>query len=228
MRLFELCGKDKNLSFSPFVWRTKMALAHKGLSYDSVYCGFTDKEPFTPANCKTVPVIEDNGVWIGDSWDIACYLEDNYPDTPSIFGGEVGRSLAFFMHPWSLDNLIRPMFDVVAPQIPQHLTNEDAKYFRESREKFFGHPVDDLLPHREANIEKFKKGLRPLRLTLKHQDFFSGSSPAYADYMVFGAYQWARQVGGVDFLEGEKYIKPWFEQMLDLYGGLGRKAKIGN
>ena len=155
MRLFELCGKDKNLSFSPFVWRTKMALAHKGLAYDSVYCNFTDKEAFAKAQSKTVPVLEDKGVWVGDSWKIACYLEDNYADRPSLFDGDGGRALALFMNNWAVYHLVGPMFKVLAPQIPQHLTAEDDEYFRATREKFFGHPIDDLIPHTDENTAIF-------------------------------------------------------------------------
>ena len=32
LKLFELVGTDAGRPFSPFCWRTRMALAHKGLS----------------------------------------------------------------------------------------------------------------------------------------------------------------------------------------------------
>ena len=226
MRLFELCGEDRNLSFSPFVWRTKMALAHKGLAYENIPCNFIDKEAFAQSGSKTVPVIEDKGVWVSDSWDIACYLEDNYKDAPSLFGSDEGRGLACFLNNWAGPNLILPMFYIIAPDIPQHLTTSDAEYFKNSREKFFGHPVEDLTNYKDKNLEQFKKSISPLRATLKAQKFISGNAPAYGDYIIFGAYQWARQVGSVDLLKGEKYIAPWFERMLGLYNGLGQKAPI--
>ena len=226
MRLFELCGEDKNLTFSPFVWRTKMALAHKSLTYEKVPCNFTNKEAFAQSGSKTVPVIEDGGVWVSDSWDIACYLEDNYKDKPSLFGGDEGRGLALFLNNWAGPQLILPMFRILAPDIPQYLTTVDAEYFRSSREKFFGHPIDELLSHKEKNMERFKQAISPIRATLKAQEFISGNSPAYGDYIIFGAYQWARQVSSIDLLEGEKYITPWFEKMLDMYDGLGRGAKL--
>lgn len=224
MRLFELCGEDKKLTFSPFVWRTKMALAHKKLSYENVPCNFINKEAFSQSGSKTVPVIEDDGQWVSDSWDIACYLEDKYKETASLFGGDEGRGLASFLNNWAGPGLILPMFKIIAPDIPQYLTLSDAEYFRSSREKFFGHPIEELVPHKEKNMELFKQSVYPIRATLKSQEFISGNAPSYGDYIIFGAYQWARQVGSVDLLEGERYIAPWFDKMLDMYDGLGRKA----
>jgi hypothetical protein len=37
-----------------------------------------------------------------------------------------------------------------------------------------------------------RTSLHPLRRTVERQDFISGKAPAYADYIVFGAFQWAR------------------------------------
>jgi hypothetical protein len=40
-----------------------------------------------------VPVIVDanqDGKWVNDSWAIAKYLEETYPDQPSLFGGPQG------------------------------------------------------------------------------------------------------------------------------------------
>ena len=46
MRLFELCGEDRDIRFSPFVWRVRLALAHKGLAYDCVPVRFLEKDAF--------------------------------------------------------------------------------------------------------------------------------------------------------------------------------------
>ena len=42
MKLFELVGCDKDNGFSPFVWRTKLALAHKGLEAELVPLHFSE------------------------------------------------------------------------------------------------------------------------------------------------------------------------------------------
>ena len=48
--LFELCGADPELVFSPYCWRVRLALAHKGLDWQSRPIRFTDKEPRTAWN----------------------------------------------------------------------------------------------------------------------------------------------------------------------------------
>ena len=43
-RLFELCGADDDLRFSPYCWRTRLALAHKGLPVETIAWRFTEKD----------------------------------------------------------------------------------------------------------------------------------------------------------------------------------------
>ena len=92
LRLFELVGTDKSRPFSPFCWRTRMALAHKGLSAETIPWCFTEKDAIAPHGSEKVPVLLDGDTSVVDSWTIANYLEDTYPDRPSLFGGEGGRA----------------------------------------------------------------------------------------------------------------------------------------
>ena len=43
--------------------------------------GFTEKEKIAFADSKTVPVIKDGDKPVKDSWAIAVYLDDMYPET---------------------------------------------------------------------------------------------------------------------------------------------------
>lgn len=94
LKLFELVGTDQTGPFSPFCWRTRMALAHKGLSAQSIPWCFTEKDAIAPYRSEKVPVLLDGESSVADSWAIANYLEDNYPERPSLFGGEGGRATA--------------------------------------------------------------------------------------------------------------------------------------
>jgi glutathione S-transferase len=81
MKLYELIGRDPKNGFSPFAWRTKMVLAHKGLASETIGLRFTEiKESLSFAGSKTVPVLIDRDQIISDSWNIACYLEEQYPE----------------------------------------------------------------------------------------------------------------------------------------------------
>ena len=48
LKLYELVGTDPSRPFSPFCWRTRMALAHKGLSAETIPWCFTDKAAIAP------------------------------------------------------------------------------------------------------------------------------------------------------------------------------------
>src|SRR5947209_8267978 len=87
LKLFELVGTDETRPFSPYCWRTRMALAHKGLSADSIPWRFTEKAAIAPHGSDKVPVLLDGENAVVDSWVIANYLEDAYPDRRSVFGG---------------------------------------------------------------------------------------------------------------------------------------------
>ena len=92
IKLYELVGTDPSRPFSPFCWRTRMALAHKGLSAETIPWCFTEKGAIAPHGSKKVPVLLDGDHAVVNSWTIANHLEDRYPDRPSLFGGEGGRA----------------------------------------------------------------------------------------------------------------------------------------
>jgi hypothetical protein len=57
--LYELAGAEADRRFSPFCWRTQMALAHKGLEVETVPWRFTEKDKLPQPNAGRVPVIID-------------------------------------------------------------------------------------------------------------------------------------------------------------------------
>src|SRR5436305_13104761 len=100
LKLYELVGTDAARPFSPFCWRTRMALAHKGLSADSIPWRFIEKEAFAPHGSDKVRVLLDGGNAVVDSWVIANYLEDAYPDRMSLFGRDGGRAVGRMTSVW--------------------------------------------------------------------------------------------------------------------------------
>ena len=69
--------------------------------------------------------------------------------------------------------------------------------------------------------------LAPLRSSLKVTGFLGGEAPNYADYIVFGALQWARCSSPKVLLQAEDPVTQWFEKLLALHDGLGAKAPRG-
>ena len=58
-KLFELCGTDSKRVFSPYCWRARMALAHKGLDHETIPWRFTEKDAIRPHKSEKVPVLLD-------------------------------------------------------------------------------------------------------------------------------------------------------------------------
>ncbi len=92
-QLYELLGTDDR-RFSPYCWRARYALAHKGLQVDYVPVRFTEKDKIAFSGQTRMPILVDNETTIPDSWAIACYLEDRYPDAQPLFGSNAGRGEA--------------------------------------------------------------------------------------------------------------------------------------
>jgi glutathione S-transferase len=224
LQLFELVGTDPARPFSPFCWRTRMALAHKGLSAASIPWCFTEKAAIAPHHSEKVPVLIDGETSVADSWTIANYLEDRYPDRPSLFGGEGGRAMARLINWWGDIAVIGGMFPLIVADIPAHLKPVDAAYFRSTREARFGKPLEEVVAGRENSVEGFRRALEPMRLTLKTQLYLGGAAPNYADYIVFGAFQWARVVSPFKLLVESDPVRAWRERLLNAFDGMARNS----
>ena len=222
--LYDLAGAEANRRFSPFCWRARMALAHKGLAVETVPWGFTEKDRLPQPNTGRVPVIVDGGTVVHDSTAIADYLEEHYPGRPTLFGGETGRALARFVQNWTETVLQAGIAPLVVLDIHRHSQPRDQDYFRRSREERFGRTLEEVVRDREARLPAFRTSLDPLRRTVERQDFLSGKVPAYADYIVFGAFQWARAISDFEVLAADDPVRQWRGRMLDLYGGLARST----
>ena len=224
LKLFELVGTDQGRPFSPFCWRTRMALAHKGLSAQSIPWCFTDKGAIAPHNSEKVPVLIDGEISVADSWAIANYLEDRYPVRPSLFGGDGGRAIGRMLNWWGDIAVIGGMFPLIVADIPDRLKPVDAAYFRKSREARFGKPLEEVVAGRDKSVEGFRRAIDPLRLTLKTQPYLGGDAPNYADYIVFGPFQWARVVSAFKLLAADDPVYAWRERLLDAFDGMARKS----
>jgi glutathione S-transferase len=224
MQLYDLAGAEADRRFSPYCWRIRMALAHKGLAVETIPWRFAEKDAIAPSGQTRVPVLVDGAQWIADSWAIANYLEDIYAASPVLFGGGAGRALCRFYASWADTILVGGILRFIALDILRHLHDEDREYFRRSREERVGMTLEDLVAEREARLPAFRQSLAPLRLTLKAQPFLGGDRPLYADYAVFGPFQWARCISPFALLAADDPITRWRERLLDAFDGLARTA----
>lgn len=222
--LYALCGADKSRPFSPHVWKTMLSLAHKGLDYYTKAVGFTQIPTIENGATTLVPVLRDGDQLVRDSFDIALYLDNAYPDRPSLFGGEGGQAMARFVESWSQLTLHPALVRIILMDIHDSLAPADRAFFRTSREPRFGMSLEAVAETGIGELKTFAAKLEPLRTTLKKQPFIGGETPLFADYIVFGPLQWARIVSPKTILEPGDPVLDWFERCLDLHNGAGRSV----
>lgn len=220
--LYDLCGIDESLRFSPYCWRVKFALAHKGLDYETRAWCFTDKQDIEFSGQGTVPILIDGDEVVSDSYEIMRYLDRAYPDKP-LLGGPEAEARARFLKFYAERSLAPGMMRTIVMDLHNAVAPKDRDYFRESREARFKRTLEEF--HSPAKgLTQLDQALEPLRGRLSESDFIDGDSPAAADYLVFGFFMWARTVSTADLVSNADPVYAWMERMLDRYDGLGRNA----
>lgn len=220
--LYTLCGAKASQRFSSHSWKIVMALAHKGLDFEERPTPFTAISAIEGGFSATVPVLVDDGRVLRESYDIALYLDDAYPDRPSLFKGDGGRAVSRIVEGYAQTLLHGPLSNIIVKDIHDCLAPEDQAYFRPSREKRLGRTLEEIEATHAKELAAFPPRLEPMRHILKVQPFLGGDSPLFADYILFGTLQWARVASPKALLSDDDPVQQWFERCLDLHGGVGR------
>jgi len=227
IRMHDLAGRDPALRFSPFCWRTKLALAHKGLAVETIPWRFREKESLAYSGQGRVPVIRDGERVVFDSWTIAEYLEETYADRPSLFNGAGGRAHARFLNAWADSVLNGGIFPLVVADLFQAVDPGDQPYFRSSREARLKTTLEATQEGREGRVAAFRASLGPLRMVLAAQPWLGGAAPSYSDHIVAGSLMWPRCVSRFELLADDDAISAWRGRMLLQYGGmLGAAVRV--
>ncbi len=225
LKLYDLAGAESDRRFSPYCWRSRMALAHKELPVETIPWRFVEKQAIAATGQGKVPVLVDGDRMIHDSWAIALHLEEQYPDRPSLFGGDMGQGMALLVQNWVNGVILGAVRPIILLHVFNCLDAGDKAYFRESREKIYGKMLEQVADESPAQIARFRAALAPARETVTAQRYLCGDGPGYADYTLFGVFQWARCTCPVALLEKEDPLYTWRNRMLGLFDGLAAKAK---
>ena len=221
MLLYDLAGEDDR-RFSPYCWRARMALAHKGLDFETTPVPFTGIAGICDGSHRTVPVLDHDGTVIRDSFAIAEYLEDTFPDAPSLFDGAGGRAVSRLAETTIVATLMPVIASLCVHDIHEAVLPEDRDYFRQSRESRFGKTLEAFQAGRDERRDTLTRALHPFRMVLRERDWLGGDHPLFVDYMLFGTLQWPRVASTFPMMETDDPVAQWFERVLDLHGGLGR------
>jgi glutathione S-transferase len=212
-------------TISPFVWATKYALAHKGFDIDIVPGGFTGIMERTGGKTERLPAIVDDGKWVLDSWVIAEYLDETYPDRPRLIEGPSMTVLTKFIDGWLWRTAIGPWFACYIQDYRDLSLAVDHPYVTESRERMLGgRKLEDVQAGREDRLPQVPPTLEPFRQLLKESPWLGGDTPNYADFRALAVFLWTASVARTPPLTDDDPLRDWLDRGFDLYGGLGRHA----
>jgi glutathione S-transferase len=211
-------------TISPFVWRTKYALAHKGFDVDIVPGGFTGILERTGGRSERLPAIVDGDKWVLDSWVIAEYLDETYPDRPMLFEGPSMKALTKFIDGWLWRTAIGPWFRCYILDYHNLSLPQDHEYVRTTRENIFlgGQKLEAVQAGREDRLPLVPPTLEPLRQLLRETPWLGGDTPNFADYTALAVFLWTGSVATTPPLTEDDPLRDWLDRGFDLYDGLGR------
>ncbi|QZO00052.1 glutathione S-transferase N-terminal domain-containing protein [Chenggangzhangella methanolivorans] len=132
---------------SPYCWAAKLALAHKGVAFETTAARFVDIPNIRGGGFKTVPVVELGDEVVGDSFELALKLERDFPDRLTLFAGDGGVALSRFVGAHAA-YLLGKMSRAMVLAIHDGLDAETQAYFRTSREKMFRRPLEEVAANR--------------------------------------------------------------------------------
>ncbi|MEK9653444.1 MAG: glutathione S-transferase N-terminal domain-containing protein [Betaproteobacteria bacterium] len=228
IKIYDLATKYPDVRFSPFVWRIKYALAHKGLEWEEAPLHFTEMSRLPDPNVGLVPVLVDGSTVVHDSWSIAEYLDEAYPERPLFKSAEAKAQCLLFKH-WS-ERVWHPLVSKIGIMDFYDAQRDAEKtYFRESREKRFQMTLEEWGGNSSEAREQLLKILEPVRQVIASFDFLGGDTPSFSDYIALGVMQWIRCGSRVEMFDKEDPINDYQNRLLDLYDGLGRRGgRIGD
>ena len=218
--LYDLALRDGQ-TISPFVWATKYAIAHKGFEIDLVPGGFTGIVERTGGKTERLPAIVDDGHWVLDSWLIAEYLDETYPDRPTLIGSKQVEIGAKFIEGWLWSNVLREWMPNIVRDYRDAVLEVDWDYVTKTRTAP-GTTLEATQAGREDRLPLIPPKLELLRTTLRETPWLGGDAPNYTDYRALAVFLFMSAVATTPVLTDDDPIRDWVERGFDLYGGLGR------
>ncbi|GAA6005768.1 hypothetical protein JCM11491_004001 [Sporobolomyces phaffii] len=213
--LYVLVGQHSGPQFSPTVFKSLLCLFHKDVKFEIrelVWTELRAKKEAWKTDRPTLPTLElPDGQIIGDSDKIAEWLDEEYPDAPSLFVPGVAASAVApgsrqvaknylkyvstaFGSPALLGTPFSPFFSAIAQGIHDLIKEEkDREYFR-SDTKFGVKDGWSKLQKldRSESIRQAKTFVTPLEGLLKSTKFLTGDLPGIVDYTLYGRYAFQR------------------------------------
>ncbi len=227
IRLYDLVLAS-GVTLSPFVWRTKLALLHKGFRIEDVETSYMGIRRMLDGTYTRLPVIEDDGLVVKDSWDIADYLDRTYPDRPLLYRSQAEKNFGRFIDGWMWRTVVHPWFTCYTLDQVKLVHAEDKAYVLNAHQNhiFKGRPLEEVVADREERLIEARPLLQPLRDLLAGSRWLAGGEPNQIDYLILSLFLWASSLASAPPLAPDDALWDWLDRGLDLFGGIGRDPRL--
>ncbi|KAL4075528.1 hypothetical protein J3A83DRAFT_4369686 [Scleroderma citrinum] len=208
--LYDIPSNVEGNYWSPSTARPRYILGYKGLPFEVDWAEFPDIAPrmkeigAAPSKRRdgsesyTLPVLRDpnTGAIVTDSWDIAVYLDNTYPEKP-IFPKDTKGLIRVFDTAYT--DQILPALKFLLLRSREILRQPSAEYYTTTREKYFNQTFGELSPEgpeRDQHWSALEKGFATVKTWYDKTDgkWLMGSTFSYADILAASGLFWLKKV----------------------------------
>lgn len=215
--LYELVGANGYTRFSPHCWKAHLALNHLSLPFVSTPVHYHQiKDTLAFANYALLPVLTDGDTTVTDSWNIACYLDEQHSQR-GLFFDDAGQALAESTNHWCDTVLAKHIRPLVLLAIYDLLHEQDRDYFRQSREQRLGMTLGAFSSQAPAATDSLLTELDSVRDILTMQPYLHGPDPGYADICLLSMLMWIACVKPLTIFDENDSVYRWYQAMLKRY-----------
>ena len=154
------------------------------------------------------------------------YLEDRYPDRPSLFGGPGGRAIGRMINWWGDIAVVGGMFPLIVARYPGPPEAGRCRLFPQKPRSALRQAAGrSRRPAATRPSRVFARALDPMRLTLKTQAFLGGDGAELCRlHRVRPVPVGARGQSVQACSPTEDPVSAWREKLLDAFDGMARKS----
>ncbi|KAG8753646.1 hypothetical protein FRC14_005841 [Serendipita sp. 396] len=182
--LYDISSNLMPKAWSPNTWKARFVLNYKGLPYETVWVSYPDiatlwerlglspdidksGKPNTFLPIISVPSNEGGPpTVIAESFNIALFLDHEYPDTPRVIPPNTAALQASFVQTLR-STLISSLGPLLVSQIPSKLDPGGASYFvRTRKESWAVQNLEDVAPYGSEKRREYEKKLHASFRTL--------------------------------------------------------------
>ncbi|CAO3638066.1 unnamed protein product [Cunninghamella blakesleeana] len=199
IQFYDLTFNSENELWSPNTLKTRVALNFKGLLYNTHWLTLSQVREIIPkitntGKTPTVPVIVDNDKVIQDSWEIAKYLDEAYPNTPKLFHDD-NEGVNFLFYQYLDHNLLFPIIKLcllhIVKKCPDQATGD---WFRKDRERLLGVTLEQFSGNEDDSIKAIKDNLNIINITLNAYPYLNGNKAGFIDVTLAAYFQYLNAI----------------------------------